>query len=59
MKQPKNRSPAKVKPRPIQIEDQINLDNTFQQIVKILESERMKLSKQLYLNDFVKKLNLT
>ena len=36
-----------------------NLDNTFQQIVKILEAERLKLSKQLYLFDFVKKLNLT
>ena len=36
-----------------------NLDNTFQQIVKILEAERLKLSKQLYLSDFVKKLNLT
>ena len=35
-----------------------NLDKTFQQIVKILESERLKLSKQLYLSDFVKKLNL-
>ena len=36
-----------------------NLDNTFQKIVKILEVERLKLSKQLYLSDFVKKLNLT
>ena len=36
-----------------------NLDNTFQQIVKILETERLKLSKQLSLYDFVKKLNLT
>ena len=36
-----------------------NLDNTFQQIVKILEAERLKLSKQLYLSDFVKKLNLS
>ncbi len=36
-----------------------NLDNTFHQIVKILEAERLKLSKQLYLFDFVKKLNLT
>ena len=36
-----------------------NLDNTFQNIVKILEAERLKLSKQLYLFDFVKKLNLT
>ena len=36
-----------------------NLDDTFLQIVKILESERLKLSKQLYLYDFVKKLNLT
>ena len=35
-----------------------NLDNTFQNIVKILEAERLKLSKQLYLPDFVKKLNL-
>ena len=31
-----------------------NLDNTFQKIVKILEAERLKLSKQLYLSDFVK-----
>ena len=29
MRQPKNRSPAKVKPRRIQIEDQISLDNTL------------------------------
>ena len=36
-----------------------DFDNTFQQIVKILEAERLKLSKQLYLSDFVKKLNLT
>ena len=36
-----------------------NLDNTFQQIVKILESERLKLSKQLYLPEFIKNLNLT
>ena len=36
-----------------------NLDNTFQKIVKILESERLKLSRQLYLSDFVKKLNLS
>jgi len=36
-----------------------NLDNTFQKIVKIIEVERLKLSKQLYLSDFVKKLNLT
>ena len=36
-----------------------NLDNTFQNIVKILEAERLKLSKQLYLPDFVKKLNLS
>ena len=36
-----------------------NLDNTFQKIVKIVEAERLKLSKQLYLSDFVKKLNLT
>ena len=35
-----------------------NLDNTFQKIVKIIEAERLKLSKQLYLSDFVKKLNL-
>ena len=33
-----------------------NLDNTFQQIVKILEAERLKLSKQHYISDFVKKL---
>ena len=36
-----------------------NLDNTFQKIVKIIEAERLKLSKQLYLSDFVKKLKLT
>ena len=36
-----------------------NLDNTFQNIVKILEAERLKLSKQLYLPNFVKKLNLS
>ena len=36
-----------------------NLDETFQQIVKILEVERLKLTKQLYLTEFVKKLNLT
>ena len=36
-----------------------NLDNTFQKIVKIIGAERLKLSKQLYLSDFVKKLNLT
>ena len=36
-----------------------NLDNTFQKIIKILEVERLKLPKQLYLSDFVKKLNLT
>ena len=36
-----------------------NLENTFQKIVKIIESERLKLPKQLYLSDFVKKLNLT
>ena len=36
-----------------------NLDNTFQKILKIIEAERLKLSKQLYLSDFVKKLNLT
>ena len=36
-----------------------NLDNTFQKIVKILEAERLKLSKQLYLSDFVKKLSST
>ncbi len=36
-----------------------NLDNTFQKIVKIIEAERLKLSKQLCLSDFVKKLNLT
>ena len=35
-----------------------NLDKTFQQIVKILESERLKLSKQLYLPEFIKNLNL-
>ena len=36
-----------------------NLENTFQKIVKIIEAERLKLHKQLYLSDFVKKLNLT
>ena len=36
-----------------------NLDNTFQNIVKILEAERLKLSKQIYLPDFVKKLNMS
>ena len=36
-----------------------NLDNTFQDIVKILEAERLKLSKQVYLADFVKILNLS
>jgi len=35
-----------------------NLDKTFQKIVKILETESLKLPKQLYLSDFVKKLNL-
>ena len=36
-----------------------NLENTFQKIVKIIEAERLKLPKQLYLSDFVKKINLT
>ena len=36
-----------------------NLDSTFQKILKIIEAERLKLSKQLYLFDFVKELNLT
>ena len=36
-----------------------NLENTFQKIVKIIEAERLKLPKQLYLSDFVKKLSLT
>ena len=36
-----------------------NLDNTFQKIVKIIEVERLKLPKQLYISDFVKKLNST
>ena len=36
-----------------------NLENTFQKIIKIIEVERLKLPKQLYLSDFVKKLNLT
>ena len=36
-----------------------NLENTFQKIVKIIETERLKLPKQLYLSNFVKKLNLT
>ena len=35
-----------------------NVDDTFQQIIKILEAERLKLSKQLYLSNFVKKLHL-
>ena len=35
-----------------------NIDNTFQKIIKILEVERLKLPKQLYIYDFVKKLNL-
>ena len=33
-----------------------NLDNTFQKIVKIIEVERLKLPKQVYISDFVKKL---
>ena len=36
-----------------------NLDNTFQDIVKILEAERLKLSRQVNLADFVKKLSLS
>jgi guanylate kinase len=36
-----------------------NLDNTFQKIVKIIEVERLKLPRQLYISDFVKKLKLT
>ena len=36
-----------------------NLDYTFQQIIKILEAERIRLSRQHHLSDFVKKLNLT
>ncbi|MDC3063836.1 guanylate kinase [Alphaproteobacteria bacterium] len=36
-----------------------NLDNTFQKIIKILEAERLKLSKQIYLLDFVEKLDLS
>ena len=36
-----------------------NLDNTFQKIVKILEAERLKLSKQAYLSGFIKSLSLT
>ena len=36
-----------------------NLDITFQKIVKIIEAERLKLPKQIYLSNFVKKLNLT
>ena len=36
-----------------------NLDKTFHQILKILEAERLKLSKQIYLTDFVKKLKST
>ena len=35
-----------------------NLDSTFQKIFKIIEAERLKLSKQLYLSDFVEKLKL-
>ena len=34
-----------------------NLENTFQKIVKIIEAERLKVPKQVYLSDFVKKLN--
>ena len=36
-----------------------NLDSTFQKILKIIEAERLKLSKQLYLSDFVKESYLT
>ena len=36
-----------------------NVNNTFQKIIKIIEAEKLKLSKQLYLFDFVEKLNLT
>ena len=36
-----------------------DLNNTFEQIVKILEVERLKLSKQVYLFDFVEKLKLS
>ena len=36
-----------------------NLDNTFQNIVKIIEVERLKLPKQVYLSEFVKKLDFT
>ena len=36
-----------------------DLNNTFRQIVKILEVERLKLSKQVYLFDFVEKLKLS
>ena len=36
-----------------------NFDNTFQKIIKILEVERLKLPKKLYIYDFVKKLNVT
>ncbi len=35
-----------------------NLDKTFRDILKILETERLKLFRQTYLFDFVKKLNL-
>ncbi len=35
-----------------------NLDHTFQNIVKILEAERLKLSRQFFLSDFVEKLKL-
>ena len=31
-----------------------NLENTFQKIIKIIDVERLKLPKQLYLSDFVK-----
>ena len=36
-----------------------NLENTFQKIIKIIEVERLKLPKQLYLSESVKKLKLT
>ena len=35
------------------------LENTFQKIVKIIEVERLKLTKQLYLSDLVKKISST
>ena len=36
MRQPKNRAPAKSKPKPIQLDDQVNLDNTLRGVNKEL-----------------------